>query len=86
MGQCQNTADARGDVRSVVTAIINMMELANQLQLKSPVPDDLAPYINNASSVAGEEELPLLPLIAHPLVEHARDDLIIRRVAHGLIQ
>jgi hypothetical protein len=22
-----------------------MMELANQLQLKSPVPDDLAPYL-----------------------------------------
>lgn len=43
-------------------------------------------YINNASSVSGEDKLALLPLVVHSLVKHTGDDLVIRRIAHGLFQ
>lgn len=51
----QDTADPRRDVRSVVTAVVRVMELSDQLQLESSVADGLAPHLPRVSTYSGRK-------------------------------
>jgi hypothetical protein len=48
VGKGQNTADSRRDIGSIVSIVVNVMELPNQLQLETSVPNDLVPYLEVA--------------------------------------
>ena len=65
----QNAANSGGNVGSVVTAIVGMMQLPNELELELPAPDVLAPDVHHAAAVARQHELALEPFVLDTFVE-----------------
>jgi hypothetical protein len=44
----QNAADSRRDIGSIVPIVVNVMELPNEFQLETSVPNNLVPYLEVA--------------------------------------
>lgn len=55
----QDTADSSSYVGTRVATAVCMMQLSDEFQLELFTPDDLAPDVDNTSTVAGQYQLAL---------------------------
>lgn len=98
----EDTTDPHRDVGAIVTTVVSMVKLPDQVQFEPSVAHRLAPdledvsrhhqiphlpatYIDNSSSMTGEEKISLQPFVVDTFVEHAVQYTVVRRFTSCLL-